>query len=386
MQVRFRVARHAPIALALIAALLVPSGCASVAAYKPGMSVAPTAGAEERLWASAEDADRAIARSGQVYSDTALESYLNDLMRRLFPEHTNSMHVRVLKAPVLNAFAMPNGSVYVNTGLLASVENESQLASVLGHEGTHFVNRHSLQQYNTVVVGQTFAIGIAMLGVPLVGDLIAMGGIAGYTRGLESEADREGFVRLRNAGYQTAQGARAFELLAIEAKALDDDVPFFFSSHPQLLDRIANYHRMDAANGLAQGRVNSDEFNALMPPLRAYALQQKIAAGMYKPLIAAMQDPALASMYGALGQYYLGEAYRLRAEKGDEAQARTAYQHAVDSAELPAAHYGLGVLAVKADNKEEARKQLGAYLQAQPEGENAAFARQLLDQVDQHAQ
>ena len=56
------------------------------------------------------------------------------------------IRVRIVDSPSLNAFALPNGSIYINTGMLTRLDNEAQLATVLAHEGVHFTHKHSWQQ------------------------------------------------------------------------------------------------------------------------------------------------------------------------------------------------------------------------------------------------
>src|SRR5581483_8653990 len=78
--------------------------------------------------------------------DTALEQQLGGILTPLLPknplEHVE-WRLRILRDPMVNAFTMPNGSIYVSAGLLARMENEDQLAAVLAHEVTHVASRHA---------------------------------------------------------------------------------------------------------------------------------------------------------------------------------------------------------------------------------------------------
>jgi predicted Zn-dependent protease len=193
-----------------------------------------------------------------LYSEPALDQYLDGVMSRVagpgFEEKYGvDLKVYVIKDPYFNAFAFPNGSIYVHTGLLASMENEAQLAHVLGHEATHFMNRHVLRQWRSTVNKTAFmksfeilTSGVAAYGgiavVGLVGDLTGLGIIgtmAGYSRELEEEADGQGFTMIREAGYDAAQAVRTFEILEDALKDEKNKVPFFYSSHPQAKARVA---------------------------------------------------------------------------------------------------------------------------------------------------
>src|SRR5687767_1882001 len=94
---------------------------------------------ERALWARAEKEEEALLKRAKAYDDPLLEEYLTRLTDRLVPESVRAaggpgLKVGVIRDPTLNAFAMPNGRIYLHTGLLSRFENEAQLATVLGHE------------------------------------------------------------------------------------------------------------------------------------------------------------------------------------------------------------------------------------------------------------
>src|SRR5882762_8049667 len=95
--------------------------------------------------------DQKYEKEGMVYHDPALNAYVTQVGLSMLPagsapEHVN-WHFYILRDPIANAFASPNGSIYVNTGLLSLLENEDQLASVLAHEITHVTDRHAYLGY-----------------------------------------------------------------------------------------------------------------------------------------------------------------------------------------------------------------------------------------------
>src|ERR1051325_7106174 len=94
--------------------------------------------------------DRRFERDGLVLTDETTNTYLERVGKSLLPRGLNLEHVRwkfrALRDPVPNAFALPNGSIYVSTGLLALMDNESQLGAVLAHEMTHVLRRHTYLQ------------------------------------------------------------------------------------------------------------------------------------------------------------------------------------------------------------------------------------------------
>jgi len=109
---------------------------------------------DEKLLDQADDLDAKIAKSGLVYWDPVAEAYLGDIGARLLAGTPPLDHVDfrfdILGDPMDNAFALPNGSIYVNTGLIAAIRNEGELASVVSHEITHVTGRHAYLESRSI--------------------------------------------------------------------------------------------------------------------------------------------------------------------------------------------------------------------------------------------
>ncbi|HEX6039320.1 M48 family metalloprotease [Longimicrobium sp.] len=196
--------------------------------------------------------DRQITAQYGTYDDDALQDYVrrvgNDVLavshlRRddALPEYRTAKFVfRVLDTEAVNAFALPGGYVYVTRGMLAHLENEAQLAVVLGHEIAHVAARHGSQ--NALEGGLMTA---ALLGAGLLGEELAgagdeigdVGAVAAqlmlfrYSRDDERESDRLGVEYAAMAGYRAAEGAAFFSgLERLQARA--GRIPGFLSTHP----------------------------------------------------------------------------------------------------------------------------------------------------------
>ncbi len=178
--------------MALACVLAMPAHANEVLPWTNSTETHALASSEKSLWQEADDFDRSLQRAGKINNDPVLTVYLQSIMDRLYPEFKGRFNVHLLNAQHINAFALPNGSVYVNAGLVARFENEAQLATVLAHEGAHFTHRHSLQQAERVRNAAAFALVINMLGVPLVGDVVALSSMFGFSREQEREADEIG--------------------------------------------------------------------------------------------------------------------------------------------------------------------------------------------------
>src|SRR5699024_8842377 len=159
-------------------------------------------------------ADKQIQQQFGVYQNKALQSYVDDVAQSVLavsdmrdegtPEkyRTTEFHFRVLDSPIVNAFALPGGYVYVTRGLLAHLENEAQLAVVLGHEIGHVAACHASQSAFERQLGQIALIGGAVAGQEILGipgqQLLNLGSTAtqylflSYSRDDERESDRLG--------------------------------------------------------------------------------------------------------------------------------------------------------------------------------------------------
>jgi beta-barrel assembly-enhancing protease len=136
--------------LALFCGTLLCGACAS---HLPPLSASghsfTLASDEALLWERATREHRKLSGSSGLLHDPVLEEYLTDMIHRLLPPGTLEAgvypSVHVIVNPSLNAFAYPTGAIYLHSGLLARLENEAQLATVLAHEIAHIVHRHAIR-------------------------------------------------------------------------------------------------------------------------------------------------------------------------------------------------------------------------------------------------
>ena len=160
---------------------------------------------ERRLWLRSEEEQRVINRSGVIYRGEELEAYLNEIAEKLQPAEVFThipFKVVVVRNPHLNAFIYPNGVLYVHSGILARIDNEAQLATLLAHEMTHATHRHLVKQFrdtkNKTAFLATISVTTAGLGT-LLGSIGTVAAITGYSREHETEADKEGLNHIQMA-------------------------------------------------------------------------------------------------------------------------------------------------------------------------------------------
>lgn len=212
---------------------------------------------ERKLIADSRRLNDELERKGLLLEQAELVAYLKRVGQRVVAAGAATVQgprFMVMRTPQVNAFALPNGDIYLTAGLLAQLHNESQLAMVLAHEYAHVELRHALRAYETrrssimaAHIADLFLMGTSLAYLP------ALAAVSGYSREQEGEADRVALERLLAAGYDGEAALGVFELLA----ALDQDDErgaWVFRSHPMHRERI---EVLRASLGKAAGRPST---------------------------------------------------------------------------------------------------------------------------------
>jgi hypothetical protein len=218
----------------------------------------------------------------RLVQDRALQAYVTRLGTSLIPRWMNELpeddparvvfRFYVIEDPAFNAAAWPDGTVIVHTGLLKVVQNEAQLAAVLGHEIGHVTHEHGRERYEesrtrgrvgSVIGGLGRAAGIQAPRVEVAGEVVDLGQVAQlgagalsnvHSRGRESQADRVGLFYMVQAGYDPREAAAVWRRIAEATKPANaiESVTrraeaFLFSSHPEAAARARSINREIAA-------------------------------------------------------------------------------------------------------------------------------------------
>jgi beta-barrel assembly-enhancing protease len=338
---------------------------------------------EDRIWDEAKDAEKTIRRRGALLAQKEVVKLLQELTLHLYPEFEGSIRSHLINDPGLNAFAFPNGGLYFNLGLVARMESVSQLACVVGHEGAHFVNRHSFQSRQSAKTASAFGVASAMFGlVGALGALAAVSSMFGYSRELESEADRVGHARLLKVGMDSSDCVRVFELMAAEAKAVDLKSPVLFASHPKLTERIENFKELSIKASAPYPELLDPwekRFQVAIQPLRQLWLDSALAMGQYSILVHYLSRPGMDTLMPNGYRHYLAEAHRLRAQSGDFQKAADMHRANLEgNKDFHPSHLGLGMALLALGDKLGAKESLSTFLKLSPKSQSAAFAQQTL--------
>jgi predicted Zn-dependent protease len=371
---------------------------------------------EQQLWDQSREEEKKLLEKVKLYQDPLLDSYLEHVVARLNPPGMAAnpairYQVRVIEDPTLNAFAYPHGSLYVHTGLLARMENEDELATVLGHEMTHVENRHMLR-YQRSVLNRQIGFSLAALAAAVIvadaeGDALGKGdwgkaatidvfgnlivnlglqlaflaSVNGYGRGLEVEADEGGFVKMAAAGYDLQQAPKVYQALLDDRGEPKKMEAFFFGSHPRLSERVQNTrlylakHPAAAPVDEAARKERADAFSRRIRPVVRDDARLNIEMGRLT-LAESELDKVRAWMPGDPETHYLDGRLRLAqaaAEKSPEGQ-RFRKSIELDPAR-PAPHRDLGLLLYERQAFREACTQFRRYTKLAPDADDSGRIR-----------
>jgi predicted Zn-dependent protease len=202
------------------------------------------------------EADPAVIAQYGLYNDSTVASYVDSVGQRLGRvSHLPNLdwHFRVLDSPVVNAFAIPGGYIYITRGILAYMDSESQLAGVLGHEIGHVTARHTAQQMTSQELAQIgFLAGMVFVAPVREYGALALQGLQllflKYSRDDETQADALGIEYAVRAGYDPRTIPSTYATLKRIAERQGDVLPTFLSTHPDPGDRqIRTMQLADAA-------------------------------------------------------------------------------------------------------------------------------------------
>lgn len=249
--------------------------------FLPACSTNPATGASQLSFISpeqearmgAEEHEKVIKIYGLV-EDRDISAYVNRVGQNV-AAHTEREDViykfYVLDTPMVNAFALPGGYVYITRGILALANNEAELAAVIAHEIGHITARHSAARYSQGILASVGAIAVAMAtdsssaarAAQLGSDLY----IKSYSRGQEHESDDLGIRYLHRAGYDTFAMAGFLNTMGKEAdlesklngKSTSPAIGYF-STHPRTEDRVAQASSIAASYSKGQAKTNRDSY------------------------------------------------------------------------------------------------------------------------------
>ena len=360
---------------------------------------------EAELWQRATKHEERLRNIGTLKPHPDIERYLDQLADRMLGDFLDHLDVDVkfvvVEEPTLNAWAYPYGTIGIHTGLLVRMDNEAQLAAIVSHEISHFLQRHTYREMLSKSKQGLFGKGLGILAgaalaretgtfdpgvADFTGDLWYNLSTSGYSQKNEYVADEEGLMLMAKAGLSRDESIPAFEALAENDVYGAGDPRQMWSSHPRLEDRIKNLQkeikkekrRKDYVAGTVPDAV--DYYRAIAP---AYLVTAKLdfGEGQFGRAREGLERYQQARPDDAQGYFLMGEAYRRENPLGpDFEKAIEFYDAAIERDWRYAdAHRELGMAYRIQGKNDEARDAFERYLRVAADAPDAGIVRGYLE-------
>ena len=341
----------------------------------------------------ASEDQQLLENSGVLYRNEALELYLNRVAARLDAKAVSphgGFRVKTIKDPHLNAFTYPDGTCYIQTGILARLENEAQLAALLAHELAHYVKNHAAKgirrfhrRLGSELSRQSLDRGAPASRAQIRRRIECVW--SSYHHEAEYEADRDALKFMIRAGYDPYEALRLFGHLAEEMSRENLKEPIISGSHPRLQARIKKCKEFLEILK-PRNRDAFDEIGNYGDHIQNLLIENigiEIQAGRFEQALQASERYLTLWPDDARGHHLLGEIYRQQDHNGtDVTRAESCFKQAIgldDS--YPEPYRALGLLYYKTGLSQQAKPYLEASLTLAPDAPENVYLRKYISQI-----
>ena len=230
-----------------------------------------------------------VEKSVKLLNDPEINEYVNRVGQNLVRNSDAKVPftIKVVDSDEINAFALPGGFFYVNSGLITAADEESELAGVMAHEIAHVAARHGTEQYTKATIAQYATIPLIFMGGGLGYGLYQAAGFLiplkflQFSRSAETEADYLGLQYMYKTGYDPTAFVAFFEKIQAQEKKKPGKLAVAFSTHPPTQDRIEKTQTNIASilPSREQYVINTSEFDSIKGKLVAMENRKKPADG-----------------------------------------------------------------------------------------------------------
>ncbi|HLO93494.1 MAG TPA: M48 family metallopeptidase [Burkholderiaceae bacterium] len=332
---------------------------------------------EGGLWALMDREETKVRRSPFLMKDQALLTYLRDIAHKLAGSHAPDLRVYPVRTPFFNASMAPNGMLQIWSGLLLRVDNEAQLAAVLGHEIGHYLQRHTLQRMRDLKDKAAASAFIGLFGLAgALGQLALAASVQSFSRDHEREADLIGLQLMHEAGYDIREAWKIWDYVGLEMAAAHGGASgerSLFASHPPSAERSDKLRQLAlACDG---GLIGQEALEQHLAPHRFSLMEDELKRGQYGMSLVLLEKLLARNPKSAELHYFRAEARRLRAADQDRELALQDLQTAIQLGGEPAqVHRSLGYL-LKPQDSAKAGTAFATYLERAPDAPDAALIK-----------
>ena len=228
-----------------------------------------------------------VERQAKIINDPMIAEYVNRVGQNLVRNSDAKVPftIKVIDSEEVNAFALPGGFFFVNSGLILKADNEAELAGVMAHEIAHVAARHGTRQATRGEIAQLATIPLIFMGggwttygIYQAASVLVPIGFLKFSRGFESEADMLGLEYMYKAGYDPTSFVDFFEKIETLEKRKPGTMAKVFSTHPMTDDRIqaAQKNIQNYLKAKPEYVVTTSEFNEVKNRLLAMHNRRKL--------------------------------------------------------------------------------------------------------------
>jgi predicted Zn-dependent protease len=227
-----------------------------------------------------------VERQAKIVNDPVIAEYVNRVGQNLVRNSDAKVPftIKVIDSEEVNAFALPGGFFFVNSGLIMKADNEAELAGVMAHEIAHVAARHGTRQATRGEIAQLSMIPLIFVGgwtgygIYQAASVLVPVGFLKFSRAFESEADMLGLEYMYKAGYDPTAFVDFFEKIETLEKRKPGTMAKVFSTHPMTDDRIraAQANIQNLLKAKPEYVVTTSEFNDVKGRLMAMHNKRKI--------------------------------------------------------------------------------------------------------------
>ena len=382
---------------------------------------------EAGLWMLVDRHEQYLRTSNKFLADRRLNGALHSLTCKTVGRLCDNLRVYAIRAPGFNAFMMPNGAMFVQSGLLLRISDDAELAAVLGHEASHFTRRHSVMSMRR---WHRTASGFAMVGALVsaagsvasasattyegvanaqnmsntatlmlqTASVVAAFQLVAYDRAQERQADEEGFEWMRKNGLDVSGAHRIWGKLVEEQAAGGKESGFsLLATHPTPQERLsylsdmASESRMAAADPQITGEGEAAE--TIRPLVDAYRMDWIVdemevqSPEQFAAIVSAQTEFGILPGYAAYleGKSWASHAKSLKGRQQREAlaQAADAFGRGASSESgMPAEGYReWAKVNVRRGDTESAQRNFEKYLALDPDAWDADYIRRTMERL-----
>jgi predicted Zn-dependent protease len=227
-----------------------------------------------------------VERDAKIVNDPVIAEYVNRLGQNLVRNSDAKVPftIKVIDTEEVNAFALPGGFFFVNSGLILKADSEAELAGVMAHEIAHVAARHGTRQATRGEIAQLATIPLIFMGgwtgygIQQAASVAIPIGFLSFSRGFESEADLLGLEYMYKSGYDPGAFVDFFEKIQSLEKKKPGTMAKVFSTHPMTEDRIrtAQKNIQEYLKERPEYVVTTSEFNDVKARLMAMHNKRKV--------------------------------------------------------------------------------------------------------------